>query len=196
MASEVENLLEPDKRASSTAPRLEGSGFHLDWPDTADSAREATLRRLRSLVPEADPVREDVHVSARSRLDPRSIDDEPAGLVYDSTIDDELLASVRSGRRSIRQLTFAARPGARVGSLGREPSGGTGRTTAGRSRGAAPPGGHPGRDGRRARVLPHPGRPGRSRELPLPPCRGRCGFCRHELDHPLRFPGGVLGVSR
>ncbi len=109
MASEVENLLEPDKRASSTAPRLEGSGFHLDWPDTADSAREATLRRLRSLVPEADPVREDVHVSARSRLDPRSIDDEPAGLVYDSTIDDELLASVRSGRRSIRQLTFAAR---------------------------------------------------------------------------------------
>ncbi|HLN05699.1 MAG TPA: hypothetical protein VK217_05445, partial [Acidimicrobiales bacterium] len=37
------------------------------------------------------------------------IDDELAALVYDSMIDDDLLASVRSGGQSIRQLTFAAR---------------------------------------------------------------------------------------
>jgi hypothetical protein len=38
----------------------------------------------------------------------RSVDDELAALVYDSMADTELLASVRSGGRHARQLTFEA----------------------------------------------------------------------------------------
>jgi hypothetical protein len=60
-------------------------------------------------VLERDPVPEDVLASARSRFELRCIDDELARLVYDSKLDDGLLAGVRSGPGSNRQITFAAR---------------------------------------------------------------------------------------
>jgi len=61
------------------------------------------------LVRKNDPVPEDVLDSARESFELRSIDDELATLVYDSMIDDDVLAGVRSGGGSTRQLTFAAR---------------------------------------------------------------------------------------
>jgi hypothetical protein len=98
-----------DDQAVAKASRIDGAAVHLDWPDAAEAAREATFRRLHSLVREKDPMPADVLVSARSSFGMRSIDDEPAALVYDSIIDDDLLSSVRSGGRTVRQLTFEAR---------------------------------------------------------------------------------------
>jgi hypothetical protein len=87
----------------------DGAFMRVDWPDAAEAVREATFRRLHALILERDLVPEDVLASARSSFVLRSVDDELASLVYDSKIDDQLLAGVRSGSRSVRQLTFAAR---------------------------------------------------------------------------------------
>jgi hypothetical protein len=80
----------------------------LETPDTDDVAREETFRRLAALVSVKDSVPEDVRTSARLSFEFRSLDDELAALVYDSMIDDDLLAGVRSGGSSTRQLTFAS----------------------------------------------------------------------------------------
>jgi hypothetical protein len=97
-----------DDEAAAKASRIDGAAVHLEWPDAAEAAREATFRRLHSLALENDPVPADVLASARSSFGLRSIDDELAVLVYDSMIDHELLANVRSGGRTVRQLTFEA----------------------------------------------------------------------------------------
>jgi hypothetical protein len=101
--------MNPDDEAVAKASRIAGAAVHLEWPDAAEAAREATFRRLQSLVPEKDPVPAEVLASARSSFGLRSVDDELAALVYDSMIDDGLLASVRSGGRTARQLSFEAR---------------------------------------------------------------------------------------
>ena len=100
--------MNPDDEAPAKPSRVSGTATHLEWPDAAETAREATFRRLHSLVLENDPVPPDVLASARSSFGVRSIDDELAALVYDSTTDDGLLAGVRSGARTARQLTFEA----------------------------------------------------------------------------------------
>jgi hypothetical protein len=100
--------MNPDDEAATKASRIDGAAAHLEWPDAAEAAREATFRRLHSLVLEKDPVPADVLASAKSSFGLRSIDDELAALVYDSMIDDELVGSVRSGGRAVRQLTFEA----------------------------------------------------------------------------------------
>ena len=90
---------------------------HTGWPhraDAAEAAREAAFRRLNALIVESGPDVGDGLVgdgldSARSSFELRSVDDEQATLVYDSTIDDRLLEGVRSSGRSVRQLSFAAR---------------------------------------------------------------------------------------
>ncbi|MGD0983420.1 MAG: hypothetical protein ABSA65_06320 [Acidimicrobiales bacterium] len=87
---------------------VSGASAHLEWSDAAEVAREATLRRLHSLVLEKDPLSPDVLGDTMSSCGVRSIDDEPAALVYDSTTDDRLLTCVRSGARTARQLTFEA----------------------------------------------------------------------------------------
>jgi len=97
-----------DDRPVSKRSRVDGSRTQVDWPDSANDAREAAFRRLHQLVRDRDAVPEDVFVSANSSFDLRSIDDELAALVYDSIIDDALLAGVRSSGPSTRQLTFAA----------------------------------------------------------------------------------------
>ena len=81
----------------------------LGWPDVADAAREETFRRLGELVQMRDAVPADVLESARFSFELRSVDDELAALVYDSVVDTDLLASVRSGGTASRQLTFASR---------------------------------------------------------------------------------------
>jgi hypothetical protein len=98
-----------DNGFPSETARVEGAAVRHDWLDVANAAREATFSRLHALVLERDPVPEYVLAAARSSYELRSVDDELAGLVYDSMIDDELLAGVRSGRSTVRQLTFAAR---------------------------------------------------------------------------------------
>jgi hypothetical protein len=95
--------------AAAKASRFDGFAAHLEWPDAEDAAREATFRRLQSLVLENDPVPEDLLAAARSAFGLRSVDSELAALVYDSMIDEELLVAVRSRAQSTRQLTFAAR---------------------------------------------------------------------------------------
>ena len=97
-----------DDQAAAKPSRIDGAAVRLTWPDAAEAAREATLRRLRSLVIEKDAVPEDVLASARPSFALRSVDDELAALVYDSMIDDELFANVRSGGGAVRQLTFEA----------------------------------------------------------------------------------------
>lgn len=87
----------------------EGTVVRLDWPDVTGVAREEAFRRLATLVEARDGVPADVVESARLSFQPRSVDDELAALVYDSMVDDDLLASVRSGGSSTRQLTFASR---------------------------------------------------------------------------------------
>lgn len=97
------------KHSSPPVPRVDGNLVRPAWPDSDETAREETFRRLSDLVAERDAVPEDVLVSARLSFELRSIDDELAALVYDSMIDDDLLASVRSGGVTGRQLTFASR---------------------------------------------------------------------------------------
>ena len=101
---------------------------------TADLAREAMLRRLAALAspgggrttspPAVGPSWRqagDAGNAAADALRPggdarnaaadawRPVDDDLAVLVYDSSLDPELLASVRSSSTSHRQLTFQAR---------------------------------------------------------------------------------------
>ena len=99
--------MNPDDQLAATASGLDGTAVPVAWPDAAEAAREAASRRLRSLVIEDHALPEDL-ASATSRLALRSVDDELAALVYDSMIDDDLLANVRSGAGAVRQLTFAA----------------------------------------------------------------------------------------
>jgi hypothetical protein len=95
-----------NEKAPPEPSRLDGSARHTDWPDAAEAARDATFRRFHSLVLEKDPVPADVVSEARASVELRSIDDELAWLVYDSVTDDDLLAGVRSGARTGRQLSF------------------------------------------------------------------------------------------
>jgi hypothetical protein len=100
--------MKADDHAPAKVSRIDGGAAHLDWPDAAEAAREATFRRLHSLVIEKDPGPADVLSSARSGLKLRSVDDELAALVYDSMTDDDLFVGVRSGTRTVRQLSFEA----------------------------------------------------------------------------------------
>lgn len=101
--------MKSDDEARRSRPRIDGSNHDLSWPNAAEAPREATFRRLRSLVLERDAVPDDVLASAKLSFELLSIDDEIAALVYDSAIDDERYVGVRAGGRRIRQLTFAAR---------------------------------------------------------------------------------------
>ena len=80
-----------------------------DSPDEAMAVREATLRRLFSLGLPGDADSDDATRREPSAFELRSVDDEPASLVYDSDLDPGLLASVRSGTATTRQLTFQGR---------------------------------------------------------------------------------------
>lgn len=74
----------------------------------AGAVRAATLGRLNSLdLGDDDPG--DGSGGGLSAVELRSVDDEPASLVYDSSLDVGLLASVRSGAATTRQMTFQGR---------------------------------------------------------------------------------------
>lgn len=98
--------MKTDDEAHGSA-RIDGSSVRFDWPEGGETAREATLDRLRSLSSPSDPEPSQAGLSADEGL--RSVDDELARLVYDSAFDAELLQTVRAGEGSARQLTFAAR---------------------------------------------------------------------------------------
>ena len=77
-------------------------------PDDERAAREAASCRLKSLG-----ALDSAHAGERSREGAtstrlRSVDDEPAALVYDSNLDTYLFAAVRAGAPAQRQLTFEA----------------------------------------------------------------------------------------
>lgn len=78
-----------------------------DSAELADLVREVTFRRLAELVRSSEPVPSSVVEAARESFAWRSIDDELARLVYDSALDDELLARAR-GAAPVRLLTFEA----------------------------------------------------------------------------------------
>jgi hypothetical protein len=88
-------------RASGDAAGLRRSGG-------AQAAKEATILRLQSLGLGTDASESDAPGHARPAGGPRSVDDEPAALVYDSNFDAELFAAVRAGSQALRQLTFEA----------------------------------------------------------------------------------------
>jgi hypothetical protein len=120
-------MIEPDSRESRIVTRLtpfprrladrdksiddfSGGGI-LEFVSVAESndlAREATFKRLAELVRSADPVPSEVVAAAKESFTWRSIDEELAELVYDSTFDGDLLAGVRAGGTVGRQLTFEA----------------------------------------------------------------------------------------
>jgi len=91
------------------APRIGASPATADWPEAAQVVREAAFKRLgsfgrvRDRCPVGDPD------AMRSGSEPRSVDDEPAALVYDSDLDADMFAAVRASTTSARQLTFKAR---------------------------------------------------------------------------------------
>ena len=99
--------MSPDDQAPKAA-RLGADAVELDWAGAGEQARAAALRRLGSLSAESDPGEAAGPGYAQSRGALRSVDDEPACLVYDSNIDAELLAGVRAGAQTLRQLTFEA----------------------------------------------------------------------------------------
>ena len=68
-------------------------------------ARDAAAARLRDLLTDSG---RSPAADRRTRVVPRSVDDEPALLVYDSDLDAGLQRAVRQGARSSRQLTFRA----------------------------------------------------------------------------------------
>jgi hypothetical protein len=73
----------------------------------AGQARQATVSRLHVLGLGEEQATTDVLVSgATGPVPPRSVDDEPASLVYDSNLDPHLVATVRGATRPTRQLTF------------------------------------------------------------------------------------------
>jgi hypothetical protein len=77
---------------------------NYDAPVAADLAREAMLHRLAALVP-GDGSTAPCAAAATSW---RPVDDDLAVLVYDSRLDPDLLAVVRSSGTAHRQLTFQA----------------------------------------------------------------------------------------
>ncbi len=79
-------------------------GPNYDAPVAADLAREAMLHRLAALVPGEGGTA----ASAGTATPSRPVDDDLAVLVYDSRLDPDLLAAVRSGGTAHRQLTFQA----------------------------------------------------------------------------------------
>jgi hypothetical protein len=68
---------------------------------------EELLEALREVAARADPVPEDVILAARSAIAYRRMDAELAELLYDSAVEDDHLAGVRSDG-GWRQLTFEA----------------------------------------------------------------------------------------
>lgn len=70
------------------------------------AADELLLTQLHSALDGLDPVPESVVDAARSAYAWRTIDAELAALSYDSLLDDEELAGVRSAGSAARMLTF------------------------------------------------------------------------------------------
>jgi hypothetical protein len=70
-----------------------------------DPHDEALLARLTEVVRSIDEVSEDVLEAARSSYAWRTIDAELAEIAYDSLLDEDALAGVRSGAQP-RQITF------------------------------------------------------------------------------------------
>jgi len=91
------------------ASRVDGASFRLDWNAAAGQARQASFRRLRALGVGDDEEEAELRSSGAFGEGSRSVDDEPAALVYDSNLDPHLLATVRAGSRPARQLTFESR---------------------------------------------------------------------------------------
>jgi len=77
-------------------------------PDVGDQGDDRLLRDLGELVRRVDPVPPDVTLSARSALALRRLDAELAELLYDSALDADALAGVRSAATASRLLTFEA----------------------------------------------------------------------------------------
>jgi hypothetical protein len=86
--------------------RIDGTAASPDWPAAAEVARGATFKRLESLGAERAPEPADLVAFKRRDVELRSVDDEPAALVYDSDLDATVLSGLRSGSRNVRQLTF------------------------------------------------------------------------------------------
>jgi hypothetical protein len=76
-------------------------------PDVAEQADDRLLHDLGELIGRVDPVPPDVTLSARAALALRRFDAELAELLYDSALDPDALAGVRSATVS-RLLTFEA----------------------------------------------------------------------------------------
>jgi hypothetical protein len=70
-----------------------------------DPDDDVAMDELRALAAETDPVPPHVLAAARGSYTWRTIDAELAGLVYDSVLDTERLATVRSAD-TVRLLTF------------------------------------------------------------------------------------------
>jgi hypothetical protein len=70
-----------------------------------DPHDEALLARLTEVVRSIDDVSEEVLEAARSSYAWRTIDADLAAIAYDSLLDDDALAGVRSGAQP-RQITF------------------------------------------------------------------------------------------
>jgi hypothetical protein len=70
-----------------------------------DPDDDIAMDELRALAAETDPVPPHILAAARGSYTWRTIDAELAGLVYDSVLDTERLATVRSGE-TVRLLTF------------------------------------------------------------------------------------------
>jgi hypothetical protein len=77
-------------------------------PDVGDQGDDGLLRDLGELVRRVDPVPPDVTLSARSALALRRLDADLAELLYDSALDADALAGVRSATTASRLLTFEA----------------------------------------------------------------------------------------
>ena len=70
-----------------------------------DPDDDAAMEELREIAAAEDPVPEHILAAARGSYTWRTIDAELAGLVYDSLLDAEALATVRS-EGTVRLLTF------------------------------------------------------------------------------------------
>jgi hypothetical protein len=95
-----------DEAARKSRNRTDAAG--PAWVEAAEAARQAASRRLRILGGEHGLAETALSGCSSLGAAPRSVDDEPAALVYDSNLDAELLASVRTGGQALRQLTFEA----------------------------------------------------------------------------------------
>jgi hypothetical protein len=101
--------MKPQDQPSAGHRPEHGDEYLLDWHGDAAVVREAALDRLGSLVIGSDQVALDSPDHPECSAGLRSIDDEPADLVYDSVIDGGVVVGVRSGASCARQLTFESR---------------------------------------------------------------------------------------